>query len=325
MVRENTRESDDGGIPNNRAQAYKFRHSQRSSHLALVPALLLAAVNARAHGAAELVSEPACTFDPWIVAPILVLGVTYLAGVWRVRLRTVGGKPLLYRRALLYGAGWLAAVAALVSPLHWLGERMFTFHMIEHEILMAVCAPLLVLARPLGTLLWALPHSSRLVLAGALRSRPMKATWLLLSGGTVATALHGAALWLWHVPALLDQTLTDVPLHRVQHLMFILTAFLFWWSVLVTSPRGVAMWHLFLTMLHMSILGALIALAPRVMYPAQTEHAYLWGLTALEDQQLAGIVMWIPAGTVYAGAAIALMVVWLRSGEPRKAYEVRDA
>jgi putative membrane protein len=86
---------------------------------------------------------------------------------------------------------------------------------------------------------------------------------------------------------------------------------LFWWSVLRSTDRGLAAWHLFVTMLHMSILGALMALAPRVLYIAQTPTAPEWGLTPLEDQQLAGIVMWVPAGTIYAGAAIALFAMWI--------------
>jgi putative membrane protein len=95
-------------------------------------------------------------------------------------------------------------------------------------------------------------------------------------------------------------------------LSFLLTALLFWWSVLRSSESGVAAWHLFITMLHTSVLGALMALAPRVLYTAQTATALDWGLTPLEDQQLAGLIMWVPAGTIYAGAALALTAIWVR-------------
>jgi cytochrome c oxidase assembly factor CtaG len=108
-------------------------------------------------------------------------------------------------------------------------------------------------------------------------------------------------------------------MHRLQHLSFLITAMLFWWSVFYRSNPGVAAWHLFVTMMHTAILGALMALAPKVLYHAQTATAAEWGLTPLQDQQLAGLIMWIPAGTVYAGAAMALIVIWIKkSGETRR-------
>jgi putative membrane protein len=112
-------------------------------------------------------------------------------------------------------------------------------------------------------------------------------------------------------------------MHRLQHLSFLLTAILFWWSVLRSSESGVAAWHLFITMLHTSVLGALMALAPRVLYAAQTAAALDWGLTSLEDQQLAGLIMWVPAGTIYAGAALALTAIWVKHSSISQ--ERRDA
>jgi putative membrane protein len=108
-----------------------------------------------------------------------------------------------------------------------------------------------------------------------------------------------------------DAAVTNPFLHRLQHLSFFLTAVLFWWSVLWRSGRGVATWHLFATMMHTAVLGALMALAPRVLYTVQTQAAASWGMTPLEDQQLAGILMWIPAGTIYAGAALAMAALWI--------------
>jgi putative membrane protein len=101
-------------------------------------------------------------------------------------------------------------------------------------------------------------------------------------------------------------------MHRLQHQSFLLTAILFWWSIFRSSESGVAAWNLFVTMLHTSILGALMALAPRVLYTVQTATAMDWGLSPLEDQQLAGLIMWVPAGTIYAGAALALTAIWIR-------------
>jgi len=125
--------------------------------------------------------------------------------------------------------------------------------------------------------------------------------------------LHGLAIWLWHVPVLFDAAVDQVALHRLQHLSFFGTAVLFWWAVLWRSEAGAAAWHVVVTMLHTSVLGALMALAPRVLYVAQTATAAAWGLTPLEDQQLAGLIMWVPAGTIYAGTALALIALWIRN------------
>jgi cytochrome c oxidase assembly factor CtaG len=137
------------------------------------------------------------------------------------------------------------------------------------------------------------------------------AVWSFLSAGRTATILHGMAIWGWHAPLLFDAAVSNLLLHRAQHLSFFLTAVLFWWSVFRRSETGAAAWHVFITMLHTSVLGALMALAPHLLYREQQEAAAAWGLTPLEDQQLAGIIMWVPAGTIYAGAALALIALWI--------------
>jgi cytochrome c oxidase assembly factor CtaG len=259
------------------------------------------------------------TFDPWIVAPLLAVGLCYALGARALRRRRRTGGAVRAWQAVLFGAGWVTLAGALVSPLHWLGEHLFTFHMIEHEIVMAVSAPLLIAARPIGTMLWALPRHARAAAGRLLRGRPIVNAWEWLSAGGNATVLHGIAIWAWHAPVLFDAAVTSVAMHRLQHLSFLLTAMLFWWSVFYRSNPGAAAWHLFVTMMHTGILGALMALAPRVLYQAQTATAAEWGLTPLQDQQLAGLIMWVPAGTIYAGAALALTVLWIRkSGDIRR-------
>jgi putative membrane protein len=284
-------------------------------------ALLMAALSgtARAHVGETHGTGATWTFDPWVVGPLLAVGVAYLVGAWALRRRTTIGHPARITGAAAFGLGWLTLAGALLSPLHWLGEHLFTFHMIEHEIVMAVSAPLLIAARPIGTMLWALPRRVRVAAGRMLRRSSVVTAWDWLSSGGNATVLHGIAIWAWHAPLLFDAAVTDVAMHRLQHLSFLLTALLFWWSVLYRSNPGLAAWHLFVTMMHTSILGALMALAPKVLYQAQTATALEWGLTPLQDQQLAGLIMWIPAGTVYAGAAMALTAIWIRkSGEMRR-------
>jgi putative membrane protein len=284
----------------------------RTITLALL-SLLFTSSTALAHGSEMHGDQPSWTWDPWIVTPLLMLGLAYLVGSLSLWFRSVPTRRALRAyHALAFFGGWLTLAGALVSPLHWLGEHLFTFHMIEHEILMAVSAPLLVLARPIGALLWSLPRRSRGLVGRWLRRPAVRLMWRWLTTARNATLIHGGAIWAWHAPAFFDAALGNVVFHRLQHLSFLATAVLFWWSVLRRSNAGVAAWHLFVTMLHTSVLGALMALAPRVLYEAQTAAAADWGLTPLEDQQLAGIIMWVPAGTVYAGAVLALTIVWIR-------------
>jgi len=263
--------------------------------------------SASGHGSDAHGPTPSWTLDPWIVTPMAVLAILYFFGTWKLSRRS--GYGLGNRATPTFLAALLSLAGALLSPLHWLGEHLFTFHMIEHEIVMAISAPLMVLAAPLGRVLWAFPRRVRLAIGHIMGSPRMRKAWAWLSGGRNATIFHGIAIWAWHAPVAFDAAVSDTTLHRLQHLSFFLTAILFWWSVLRSSDRGAAAWHLFLTMMHMSSLGALMALAPRVLYAAQTAAAPEWGLTPLEDQQLAGIVMWVPAGTIYAGAALVLFAL----------------
>ena len=250
--------------------------------------------------------------DGWLVTPLtLALGL-YVIGLVKVWRRSLLSRRWLRAQELAYVAGWLTLAVALVSPFYELAEQLFTYHMIEHEIIMAVTAPLLVIGRPIGVMLWALPKALRVPVARTARARSIQCCWSWLVRPINATLIHGAAIWAWHVPAWFDAAVTDVLLHRLQHSSFLLSALLFWYSLLRTSVRGEPVWHLFFTMLHTSLLGALIAVSPRVLYLAQTAHSPAWGLTPLEDQQLAGIFMWVPAGIVYAGAALYFAARWIR-------------
>ncbi|MBR0645407.1 cytochrome c oxidase assembly protein [Plastoroseomonas hellenica] len=276
--------------------------------LALAAVLPAAAL---AHGDAMEDGRLPWTFDPWVVTPLLACLLLYglgLSALWR---RAGAGRGIGMAQAVAYLCGWLALAGALTSPLHWLGEHLFTAHMIEHELVMAVAAPLLVLGRPLAAALWAFPSRPRQRLARIARSPPARVGWRALTLPPVATLLHGIAIWSWHLPPLFDATVTDVGLHRLQHLSFVLTALLFWWALLRRSHPLAASAHLFVTMVHTGILGALLTFAPRVLYAVQTMEASRWGLTPLEDQQLAGVVMWAPGGLIYAGAALGFIALHL--------------
>jgi putative membrane protein len=280
---------------------------------------------AQAHGGGA--EQPiGWTLDPWVVTPLLLAGGAYAIGVTALWRRAGAGRGVRAWHVVAYASGWFALAGALVSPLHAMGEQLFTAHMVEHEIVMAVAAPLLVLARPAVVFLWAWPNTIRRSIGRAARRDPLRLVWALATAPVVATLLHGLAIWIWHVPVLFDAAVTHLVLHRLQHLSFLLTALLFWWALLRNCGAGAATGHLFVTMTHTSLLGALLTFAPRVLYGVQTVHAADWGLTAIQDQQLAGLVMWVPAGTIYAGAALGFAALWIsRSAHAWEADHVTRA
>lgn len=279
---------------------------------------------AQAHDPGAQAPSAAWTFDPWIVLPLAAALLVYGVGYLRLRRRT--GRSTVTRswQTASFVVGWLSLAGALVSPLHALGEQRFTFHMIEHEVVIVIAAPLWVLSRPLGVWLWGLPSRWRLALAHAFKHPTAQWSWNAVMRH--ATVLHGLAIWLWHVPPLFDAAVSNVVLHRLQHLSFFATALLFWWAIIRPPRLGTAVGSLFATMFHTGFLGALIVLTPRVLYTVQTAHAPAWGLTPLEDQQLAGLIMWVPPQLPYAIAALTAAVYWIRgsthlAGSPGRAAD----
>jgi len=281
-------------------------------------ATLLAAALSRpawAHGGpGDLLIGSTWTFDPWVVAPLYLTAGLYLVGTHRLWRRAGIGRGVRQWQAACFWTGWLACAAALISPLHWLGDRLFSAHMIEHGVLMAVAAPLIAISRPYGAIMWALPARWRRLGAVPADSYAMR-TWLFVSHPLVASVIHGFAIWAWHVPYLYEAALEQPTMHRLQHLSFFLTALLFWWSMFHGARRdrshALALLCLFITSLHTGALGLVIGLANRLWIPGQSANAAAWGLTPLEDQQLAGLVMWVPMGIVYTVAALFVAARWI--------------
>ena len=218
-------------------------------------------------------------------------------------------------------AGWLVLALALTSPLHALGQRLFSAHMIQHELLMVVAAPLLVLGRPGRVWLRAFPR--RFARAAVRRGRALggEALFEALVQPGVATLLHALALWIWHVPRLFVATRTSEWAHAAQHASFLLTAALFWHALVFGRRRqagyGVAVLCLFFTAMHSGALGALLTLGSSPWYAGSATLALAWGLTPLEDQQLGELIMWVPGGLAYVAAALWLFARWLRDSERR--------
>lgn len=266
--------------------------------------------------------EPGWTLTPSILIPLALSLLLYVAGHYRLWRRSRLGRAALRHRGLWFAAGWFTLAAAAISPLHEAGESSFTLHMVEHELLMLMAAPLLVLSRPLETMLWAWPLGVRKALGAFFHGRAVRGTWQFLSGAVAATVLQAAALWLWHAPALFELALAYDGWHITQHLSFLVSALLFWSAMLhskqAVGGRGLAVLCLFATSVISGALGALMAFSQSPWYP---RYALLglapFGLTPVEDQQLAGLLMWIPGGLVHAIAALVLLGTVLEDSAER--------
>ena len=258
------------------------------------------------------------SFEPWVVACLGVSLIAYLAGIARLWSHAGAGRGTSWPRALSFLVGWVCLGVALVSPLDALGSQLFSAHMVQHELLMAVVAPLMVMGRPLGVWTWALPMAARRAVGAGFHHPLWRCPWQWLTAPLAAWVLHAAALWLWHVPGWFEAALRSNVVHAWQHLSFLLSALLFWWAVLGQVSRqaqGTALVYLFTTMLHTGALGALLALSPMVWYPSYLSTAAGMGWDALDDQQLGGLVMWAPAGLAYLVAGLALAARLLRTAD----------
>jgi len=284
---------------------------------------LLISTNAHAHRGEALAPHDLWTTwnaDWWMWLLIVATGALYALGVHRIWRASHSGAGIARWRAVAFALGWLALVVALLSPLDPLGGVLFSAHMVQHELLMVVAAPLLAVGRPIGAFLWALPPNWRQPAWRITMRSGLASAVAALSRPLVAWIVHAAALWLWHVPALFDASVRSELVHTAQHLSFFVTALLFWWALLKPGSErhggAVAVLYVLTTAMHGSVLAALLTFSAHPWYTVYATTAPSWGLSALEDQQLGGLIMWVPGGTVYLGIALALMASWLRQIEP---------
>lgn len=269
------------------------------------------------------------TWEPLVVGSLLLGGAAYAAGVWRLWRSAGTGQGIRRWEAGAFAGGWLALVLALVSPVDALGAILFSAHMAQHELLMLVAAPLIVLGRPVVPILWALPPRGRERAGAMVRPPAVARLWHGLTAPLAVFALHGAALWAWHLPSLYQATLRSETVHALQHLSFFGSAVLFWWALAHgrygRAGYGLAVLYVFATGMHSGALGALLTFAPRVVYPIYDAVAREWGLSALEDQQLAGLLMWIPSGLVFIAIGLALFAGWLGEAARRVAHTTAES
>jgi putative membrane protein len=190
-------------------------------------------------------------------------------------------------------AGWAAIMLMLiifVSPLCAMSSALFSVRVLHHVLLIAAVAPLLALAFP---------------------QRKMSSLPI-----AVLVAVNAVVLWLWHAPGLYTWGLASVPAYWLMQISLLGSAWLLWRAILAPTQPGTALMALAATIGQMGLLGALIVFAPRPLYLVHLASTASWGMAPLTDQQLAGLLMWVPAMLPYLG--VGLWIAWssLRSSEP---------
>lgn len=218
--------------------------------------------------------------------------------------------------------GYMALLVALLSPLHSAGEQLFSVHMVQHLLLTLVAAPLLLLSNSMPVLLWALPPRSRASVGRVFtRPGPVRSLLRVLTKPLLAAGIFIVGQWVWHQPMAYQWALENRWAHYFEHISFFATALLFWWPVIgaapMPSPLGypARIAYSFLAWMPNTLLGAGISLSQGVLYPLYRAPAAALGIDAAADQQLAGLIMWVPGDMVFASILMLLLVAFLNHEE----------
>ncbi len=244
---------------------------------------------------------PSLSLHSSVVIGVALLAGLYFYGITAWRRRRVAGAMISPWRVVSFVAGLVVMLGSLNGPVHDLSDYyLFSAHMVQHLLLVLVVPPLLLAGIP------------EWLLSPLFAHRPIRATMRFLTRPLVAGLFFTAMMVLWHLVPLYDLMMRNHDVHIATHLMFLVAATLMWWPVLSPAPEvprlnpGLQMLYLFLIGLPMQAVAAPISLADSVLYHWYAEAPRTWGLSALQDQQLGGLLMWVPGG-LYLGLAIGVI------------------
>jgi putative membrane protein len=260
-----------------------------------------------------------------ILIPLALTTWIYLWGMLNLWRHAGTGRGITIRRLSSFLGALLALFIAFVSPLDALSEVLFSAHMVQHMILIVLAAPLLVMSDFPLAFLWTLPRARAQRLGNRWnQSHVLVRAWQVISSPLFAWFSFAITLWVWHASTLYEAALHDEAIHTLEHIGFLGTAMLFWWVLLKPSGTkhihyGMAVPYLFTTVLHSGILGALMTFAYQPWYLLEAPLIAPWGITPLQDQQLAGLIMWIPVGAIFTLLTIGYFGAWLRALEEHSA------
>jgi len=265
------------------------------------------------------VASATWTFDPGILLAVGIPALLYARG--RIHLARAGHCGAAHWKTVCFGLGIVALALAFLSPLERLDGVSFAAHMLQHLLIVVVAAPLLVLGDPMAPVLWGLPAQERhgvgrLLRAGAFPRQLLDSATRPLIAGSPFLLIFG----FWHMPRLYDLAQGRTLLNDLEHLSFFATALLFWWPVIHSYRRRrlgtlVAVPCLLAAIFEGTLIGALLTFAGEPLYATYRVSSGIFGMTPLEDQQLAGLLMWVPSGLVYLAAILRLVAQMLHEDQ----------
>lgn len=261
-------------------------------------------------------------WDPWLLAVLVASGALYARG-WRLLHERDAERWHAGRLAAFVG-GLAAVYLALASPIETFASLLLQVHMVQHLLLMLVAPPLVWLAWPLLPMLRGLPREVRRVwMAPILRSRRVRSIFGSITHPLVAWPIFVAMTWLWHVPRNYELALSSPTWHFVEHACFAAAGLLFWYPVVRPYPsrprfsRWLLLPYLILADMQNTVLAAWFCFAG-VIYPHYAAVPRVAGVTALADQQVAGVIMWVPGSIALLVPAVVIGVSLLSGAKSRR-------
>lgn len=257
------------------------------------------------------------------IHPSVLIGCTlffgaYLAAIGPLR-RRLGGPDHVRLDKLAYMlSGVLVLFVSLSGPIHDLSDNyLFSAHMVQHMLITLIVPPLFLLGTPDWLMAW------------LLRPRIVERTAKFLTMPLVAYAVYNLVFVGWHFPVFYNWALVDHNVHIVQHLMFIAAAMVMWWPIASPLPdlyrlsRPGQLLYIFAFGIPMSVVSAFITFSETVLYTWYEAAPRLWDLSALDDQRLGGVIMWVPGMLVFWTAMTFVFFRWARSEERKERQAAR--
>ena len=266
--------------------------------------------------------------DPFALL-VLVFAAAYIFGLARLSARA--NASLLESKRIYAGVGGFAAIfIALAGPFDAFAPEAFWLHMLQHIIISMIGAPLLLLSSPMPAYLWAMPETMRLGAGELLRSKGrLMRTLRWLIDPRITVPLFMGTLYAWHAPILFSAALKNDTVHYLQHFTFFATAALFWWPIIGPAPvrsklsYPQRLLYLLSVVTPTAALAAIFTLSRGIIYDDYLTRPAHWGMTTLEDQTMAGLILWLPGNALYLTALAALFFTWA-SKESKEAITIQS-
>jgi putative membrane protein len=268
----------------------------------------------------------AWNFDPEFIIPVVLAALVYANGLRRWSDRT---RAHPWWRVAFYYSGLIVLLLSIESPIDRLGEHHFSMHMIQHELVIMGAVPLILLGAPTTPMLRGMPRWLRLgVVRPLAKRREVRAGYRGLTHPAVAVAVLAAVFWLWHLaPGWYDTALEDDLVHDLQHLSFSFAGVLLWWNIIDPKPLRARLGYIprvlfvFAAGVPKHFLGAILTFAEEPLYDAYLAVDPILSLDRLEDQQLGGLIMWVPSVMMHLVTMGIVFAIWAQKSEQRQREE----